>query len=84
MTLSDLVGRGWVSVEPPLQRDEDSVVARHNGRPIRAGFLMERVADNEHEAHFKYRSGRYDLEVKIDFEIARGQARVQEAEGYDN
>lgn len=82
MTLSDLVGRGWVSVEPPLDRDESSVVARYKGRPLKAGFMIEDKSDDD-ELHVKYRSGRYDLEVKIDFEVVRGQAKVEEADGYE-
>lgn len=80
--LSELAGRGWLMVEPPLDRDGESVVARYNGQPIKAGFLMERVEDSEQCTHLAYRSGRYDLEVKVDFEIGRGQVRVEEAEGY--
>lgn len=64
--------------------DGESVVARHDGEPIKAGFLMDRVKDTESEVHFKYRSGKYDLDVKIDFDIGRGQVRVEEAEGYGN
>lgn len=80
---SKLVDRGWVMVEPPLPEDGESVVARYGGEPIKAGFLTERVRDTDDEVHFKYRSGQYDLEVKVDFEIGRGQVRVEEAEGYD-
>lgn len=82
MTLSDLVGRGWVVVGPPLDRDGNSTVARWNGTPINVGFLMEQVEDSEDLVHYKYRSGQFDVEVKIDFDIGRGQARVQRAEGY--
>lgn len=82
--LSDLKGRGWVLVQPPLQFDDENVVARYEGKPIRAGFLMERVRDTDSEVHVKYRSGSYDLEVKIDLETGHGQVRVEEAPGYDN
>jgi hypothetical protein len=82
--LSKLEGNGWTMVEPPLEQDGESVVARHNGEPIKAGFLTEIVRDNESEFHAKYRSGPFDLEIKIDFDIERGQVRVTRADGYDN
>jgi len=82
--LSELEGSGWTVVEPPEPMDEESVVARFDGDPIKAGFLMEVVEDDADTMHTKYRSGQYDLEVKIDFEIGRGQVRVMEAEGYEN
>lgn len=82
--LGELVGRGWVMVEPPLERDSESTVARFNGQPINAGFLMERVEDSDDLVHMRYRSGKYDLDVKVDFDIGRGQVKVEEAEGYDS
>lgn len=81
--LSELVGRGWVMVEPPLEQDGESTVARLNGEPVKAGFLTERIEDSDDLVHMKYRSGKFDLEVKVDFDIGRGQVRVEEAEGYD-
>jgi hypothetical protein len=71
-------------VEPPKRNDGERVVARFNGKPIKAGFLMDVVEENESTFHSKYRSGQYDLEVKIDFDIGRGRVKVEEAEGYDN
>lgn len=82
VSLSNLSGNGWTPVDPPERMDEESVVARLNGEPIKAGFLIDRVKDCQSEAHYRYRSGQYDLDVKIDFDIGRGQVRVQEAEGY--
>jgi len=70
-------------VEPPLERDGESVVARFNGEPVKAGFLMDVIEESETTFHSQYRSGQYDLEVKIDFDIGRGQVKVTEAEGYD-
>jgi len=81
--LGELCGAGWTIVEPPDISDGESVVARYNGEPIKAGFLMERVEDTETMFHARYRSGQYDLEVKVDYEIGRGQVRVTEAEGYE-
>lgn len=71
-------------VEPPEPQDGESVVARFDGEPIKAGFLMDIIEESETTFHSLYRSGQYDLEVKIDFEIGRGQVRVMEAEGYEN
>lgn len=84
MRLSKLEGKGWFAVEPPEPQDEDSVVARYNGEPVKAGFLTERVKDAEDEVYYRYRSGAFDLDVKIDFLIGQGQIRVQRAEGYSN
>ena len=81
--LSKLEGKGWTMVEPPLERDGESVVARFNGEPVKAGFLIDVIEESETTFHSQYRSGQYDLEVKIDFDIGRGQVKVTEAEGYD-
>lgn len=80
--LSELEGKGWMMAEPPRERDGDSTVARVHGAPIKAGFLMDVIDDGE-TFHARYRSGQYDLEVKIDFDIGRGQIKVERAEGYD-
>lgn len=82
--LSELVGRGWVMVEPPTDEDGESTVARFNGEPIKSGFLLERIEDTADVIHTKYRSGKYDLEVKVDFEVGRGMVCVTEADGYSN
>lgn len=81
--LDKLAGNGWTMVEPPMEHDGESVVARCNNKPIRAGFLMDIIDDSESVFHSKYRSGCYDLEVKIDFDIGRGQVKVERAEGYN-
>jgi len=83
MPLSELVGRGWVMVEPPRDEDGESTVARFDGEPVKSGFLLERIEDTADVIHTKYRSGKYDLEVKVDFDIGRGQVKVEEAEGYE-
>ena len=46
--------------------------------------MLDIIEDTEDSIHTKYRSGRYDLEVKVDFDIGRGQVKVTEADGYDN
>ena len=81
--LSELAGSGWRMAEPPHPVDSESVVARVEGEPIKAGFLTERVEDNEEMLHVKYRTGQYDLEVKVDFLSGNGSIRVEEAEGYE-
>lgn len=80
--LSELAGKGWLLVEPPLERDPPSVVGRYNGEPLKAGFTIEE-SEEDNEFYSKFRSGRYDLEVKVDFDVGRGQVRVTEAPGYD-
>jgi len=82
--MSELAGRGWIVVEPPKPMDEESVVARHNGEAIKAGFLTEKVKDTKSEIHNRYRSGSFDLDVKVDFDLGRGQVKVERAEGYDS
>lgn len=82
--LSELAGKGWTLVEPPERDDADSVVGRYKGEPVRAGFRLETVEDSDEEIHCRYRSGRYDLDVKLDLVSGHGQVRVQEADGYGN
>lgn len=82
--MGKLCGKGWTVVEPPARHDPDSVVGRYDGEPIKAGVLMEEVEDSEEVAHLRFRSGMYDLEVKIDFEIGRGSVKVERADGYEN
>lgn len=83
MALEELAGEGWVLVDPPARRDGESVIARHDGEPIKAGVLTDKIQDSEYEVHRKYRSGCYDVEIKVDFEIGRGRLHVERAEGYD-
>lgn len=82
--LSELEGSGWTMAEPPEPTDGNSVVARVNGKPIKAGLLVEKKSDTSDEFHAVYRSGKYDLDVKVDFIGGHGQVRVEEASGYDN
>lgn len=81
--LSELSDSGWRAAEPPSMRDEDSVVARVEGEPIKAGFLTEKLRDDDEMLHVKYRTGQYDLELKLDLVSGHGQIRVEEAEGYE-
>ena len=82
--LSELTNEGWIFVEPPEREDPPSSVARYKGEPIKAGVRTETIKDTENVMHYKYRTGQYDLEVKIDFDIGRGQVKVEKAEGYGN
>lgn len=81
--LSELSGEGWTFVEPPERLDEESVLARYDGEPIKGGVLVEKLEDKPDLIHSLYRTGPYDVEVKIDFGIGRGQVRVSDAEGYE-
>jgi len=82
--LSKLCGQGWEFLQPPEPTDAPSCIGRYDDEPIKAGVRTETISDNESEMHYKYRSGQYDLEVKIDFDIGRGQVRVERADGYDD
>lgn len=82
MSLSKLLGKGWTMVEPPLEQDAASVIARYDGTPLKAGFTMEE-SEKDGEFYSKFRSGHYDLEIKVDFDVGRGQVRVTEADGYE-
>jgi hypothetical protein len=81
--LGEIEGQGWLMVEPPLASDDENTVARLRGEPIKAGFRIEPIEETEDEFHATYRSGKYNLELKIDFGIGRGQVKVECAEGYD-
>lgn len=82
--LSELSGSGWKLAEPPKPSDDENVVARVDGEPISAGFRVETIEDSETKFHIKYRTGKYDLEVKVDFVSGHGQVKVEEAPGYSN
>ena len=82
--LAELCGEGWKFVTMPEATDEASVIARYGGEPIRAGVRTETVTDTQSEMHLRYRTGQYDLDIKIDFDIGRGQAKVERADGYEN
>jgi hypothetical protein len=81
--LSELSGKGWTFVEPPERLDEESVLARYDGEPIKGGVLVEKLEDKPDLIHSLYRTGPYDVEVKIDFSIGRGSVKVEKAEGYN-
>lgn len=81
--LGELVGEGWMMVDPPALGDGENVVARYDGTPIKTGFMMSKEADTEDMFHAIYRSGQYNLDVKVDFQIGRGQIKVTRADGYD-
>jgi len=80
--LGDLDGEGWVVVDPPEDSDTHTVVGRYADEPIRAGVLTDKVEDDHDVIHYRYRTGCYDLDVKVDFDIGRGMVRVERAEGY--
>jgi hypothetical protein len=84
MSLKEFCGEGWMLVEPPLRSDDESVVARRDGQPIKVGFLTERLKDSKDEFHARYRSGQYDITVNIDFEVGRGKVKVERADGYSH
>ena len=81
--LSDLCERGWVVAQPPREEDDSSVIARVQGEPVKAGFKIETVKNDDQIVHERFRSGQYDVSLKIDYMIGRSQLRVDRAEGYD-
>lgn len=82
MSLKTLEGKGWMIVEPPREDDPSNVIARYDGEPIRAGLLRERITDTDEMFEACYRSGPFDVRIKVDFSIGVGQIRVDRAEGY--
>lgn len=82
--LSELSQSGWRFVEPPKKEDDPTVLGRYEDEPIKGGVLIERIADESDLIHALYRTGPYDVEIKIDFSIGRGQIRVENAEGYNS
>jgi len=83
MTLAQLSGEGWTFVEPPARLDDETVLGRYEGEPIKGGVLVEKIADEPDLIHSLYRTGPYDVEVKVDFGIGRGQVKIEQAEGYN-
>jgi hypothetical protein len=82
--LSELEGRGWVVAEPPEPMDDESVIARVDGEKIRRGLRVETIEDRDDLIHERYRTGKFDLDVKVDFDIGRGQVKVERADGYED
>jgi len=88
MGLKSLSGKGWVQAEPPSLEAEPSVVAEVDGEPVRAGFERKDspIEESRECVHRKFRTGRYDVEVKIvsgDGEVVlSGYIKVEEAPGY--
>ncbi|AGM11466.1 hypothetical protein M199_gp200 [Halogranum tailed virus 1] len=87
MALSDLDGQGWVRAEPPRLDDEETVVAVVDGEPVKAGFERKEspVEDSPSRIHRVFRSGRYDLEVRLETTsdmAMEGFVRVERADGY--
>ena len=82
--LGELCGEGWVLVEPPLKQDDQHVVARYDSKPVKAGLLIDTVEDSRDVFHACYRTGCYDLDVRIHFDIGRGEIRVSRVSSYDS
>lgn len=82
--IDKLTGNGWAFVEPPEQTDEASVLARYQGEPIKGGVLIEQIEDEPYLIHSRYRTGPYNVEIKVDFEIGRGQARIEKVDSYES
>lgn len=88
MTLKELAGRGWIRAEPPEMGADESVVAVVDGTEIKAGFERKNspIVDSPERIHRIFRSGQYDLEVKLETagDMAfEGFVKVERAEGYE-
>lgn len=79
---------GWHQLDPPAEDDwhDESVIGNWKGHPIRAGFETETVRDDDACLHKVYRTSKYDVHLKIESlgrNLAQGQIKVEEADGYD-
>lgn len=81
--LSTLEGEGWTLVQAPRKDDESNVIGRYDGEPIKTGVMIEKVKQTEFEERTVFRSGKYNLEVWLDFDIGRARVQVERAEGYE-
>ena len=82
--LNELAGAGWRAVQPPHSVDDENVIARWKGEPIKAGFETKTVEESESVFHKKFRTGCYDMELRLYStpHLASGEIKVEEADGY--
>jgi len=82
--LNELAGAGWKNVQAPHSVDDESVIARWQGEPIKAGFETETVEESDAVFHKKFRTGCYDMELRLYStpHSASGEIKVEEADGY--
>lgn len=87
--LAELAERGgWHHFDPPTEEQEwsdESIIGNWKGQPIRAGFEIETVQDDDQCLHKIYRTSKYDVHLKIESlgrNLAQGQVKVEEADGY--
>lgn len=79
---------GWHQLDPPSESewDDESVIGNWKGEPIRAGFETDTVRDDGQCLHKVYRTSKYDVHLKIENlgpNLAQGQVKVEEADGYN-
>jgi hypothetical protein len=89
--LQELCGKGWEPLDPSTNEQELSdkrVIGNYKGETITVGFRIEEVAYEEGELlHEVYRTGQYDVHLKIESlsqDMAEGQIKVERADGYDS
>lgn len=89
MSLKKLSGRGWLRAEPPSLSAEDNVIAVVSGTEIRAApeFEMKEspVVDTPSEIHRRFRSGMFDLDIRLQTTsdmVTEGFIKVERADGY--
>lgn len=87
MSLKQLAGRGWIRAEPPSIDAKESVVAVVDGTEIKAGFERKDspIVDSPQRIHRLFRSGQYDLEVRLETTsdmAMEGFVKVERADGY--
>jgi len=88
--LKQLDGKGWQPLDPTSESQEVSekrVIGNYKGQPVTVGFRIEEVDyEQDERLHEIYRTGRYNVHLKIESlggGLAQGQIKVEQADGYE-
>jgi len=79
---------GWQRLDPPTEDQEwsdASIIGNWQGSPVRVGFKIKTVEDNDRCLHNVFRTSKYNVHLKIESlgqGLAQGQVKVEEADGY--
>lgn len=89
-TLEQLCGQGWQPLDPTTDKQEamdQRIIGNYKGEPITVGFKIDEVSYEEGEnLHEIFRTGRYDVHLKIESlgaNMAEGMIKVETAPGYN-